>query len=193
MYSKELRQKRINAGLCGHCGKNPLCNNTECKKCRNARSDYQKRAYKNGTTSKGSTYVLKNRAKRLSQGLCGRCGKHPFDAGKKTCSLCLNRVKALEKEAKDKVYAAYGGYVCNCCGETTKEFLTIDHIDNDGAEHRRKTKTVGGAGLYRWIIKNHFPKTFQILCYNCNCGKKHNGGICPHENKLSESSLQNNL
>src|SRR5881396_3810055 len=31
---------------------------------------------------------------------------------------------------------AYGGK-CACCGETTFEFLTIDHVRNDGKQHRR--------------------------------------------------------
>ena len=25
------------------------------------------------------------------------------------------------------------------------------------------------------------PDTIQILCFNCNCGRARNGGICPHE------------
>src|SRR3990167_45517 len=43
------------------------------------------------------------------------------------------------RELKDQVYAAYGGYKCSCpkceyrfgCDE---KFLSIDHIENDGAE-----------------------------------------------------------
>lgn len=71
------------------------------------------------------------------------------------------------------------GPKCVCCGEETREFLTIDHINNDGAKMRQIHGT--GLRLHRWIIKKQFPDTFQILCYNCNCGRARNGGICPHQ------------
>ena len=65
-----------------------------------------------------------------------------------------------------------------------KEFLVLDHINNDGAAHRKsmKNKSDGfGIQLYRWIIKNNFPPIFQVLCANCNMGKEMNGGVCPHK------------
>ena len=81
---------------------------------------------------------------------------------------------------KDTCYSAYGGYRCAClhCTETNPKFLTLDHIKNDGYELRK----VHGDGdaFYRWLIKNDFPPIVQVLCYNCNCGKNVNGGICPH-------------
>ena len=68
----------------------------------------------------------------------------------------------LRKKLKDTVYEAYGGYKCACCGETTPEFLTIDHINNDGAEHR---KSIGKCGnnLLCWLKKENYPVGFQIL------------------------------
>lgn len=59
------------------------------------------------------------------------------------------------------------------------EFLTIDHIDGNGAEHRRTLKR-GGITFYRWLINNGFPSGFQTLCYNCNCAKGQYG-TCPHQ------------
>jgi hypothetical protein len=41
----------------------------------------------------------------------------------------------------------------------------MDHINNDGAEQRRK---LGQLNLVHWVIKNNFPDGFQILCRNCN-------------------------
>lgn len=75
------------------------------------------------------------------------------------------------------VMEAYGGAICACCGETTYQFLTIDHIDEDGAAHRKAI----GQHLYRWLIANDYPPGFQVLCMNCNWGKHQNGGICPHK------------
>ena len=80
---------------------------------------------------------------------------------------------------KLKIIEAYGGK-CACCGETIPEFLTIDHIDNNGAEERRQNNNLTGTKFYRWLIKNNFPKdNYQLLCCNCNCAKGF-FGYCPH-------------
>lgn len=83
------------------------------------------------------------------------------------------------------VFSAYGGYKCACCGETEPLFLTIDHIENNGAEMRRNgTHSRGGTHFYQWLRKSGYPNGFQVLCMNCNLGKHRNGGVCPH--KLSK-------
>jgi hypothetical protein len=87
------------------------------------------------------------------------------------------RYKRYYDKMKSQVFDHYGRQ-CKCCGEDTEAFLTIDHKLNDGAEHRRQMTS---RCVYRWIIKNNFPETFQTLCYNCNCGKRCNNGICPHQ------------
>ena len=76
-----------------------------------------------------------------------------------------------------------GSMSCECCGESIYEFLTIDHINNDGTKER---KVAGGGGHhnYRTIIKKGFPKGYRVLCYNCNCARaKNKEGICPHKRK----------
>jgi hypothetical protein len=89
--------------------------------------------------------------------------------------LARQKVKGASRRAE--VLAAYGG-ACACCGETIPEFLAVDHIHEDGSEHR---KAIGGTGrLYEWLKKNNFPKDrFQLLCWNCNRGKSI-CGQCPH-------------
>lgn len=67
---------------------------------------------------------------------------------------------------------------CFCCGEANILFLTLDHTKNNGAEHRKEIK--GGFAMQRWIIQNNFPSGFQVLCWNCNCGRSINNGVCPH-------------
>lgn len=83
------------------------------------------------------------------------------------------------RRLKDAVFGAYGGYVCACCGETEKMFMSLDHINNDGAVHRKAG--LRGKQLHAWIIRNNFPPVFQVLCFNCNCGRAVNNGICPHK------------
>ena len=90
--------------------------------------------------------------------------------------------RKYKQKLKKEVMDAYGGK-CNCCEETTLVFLTIDHIHNDGHEHRRKLGVGGGTAFYCWLRKNNYPKGFQVLCFNCNCGRSINGGICPHKVK----------
>lgn len=97
------------------------------------------------------------------------------------------------RRLKDRVFSHYG-YICACCGETEKGFLTIDHVNNDGAKHRDELtngKGRNGGGtvvLHLDIIRQGFPDTFRILCYNCNCGRARYGGICPHERERQASA-----
>lgn len=74
---------------------------------------------------------------------------------------------------------AYGG-CCACCGEAEYEFLAIDHVYNDGAQHRREMKQQG-VRLYAWLEAHGYPQDrFQILCHNCNMAKGLYGE-CPHQ------------
>lgn len=59
------------------------------------------------------------------------------------------------------------------------EFLEIDHVNNDGADHRRET---GYTTIYRWLISHDFPEGFQTLCSNCNRAR-YRYGECPHKRR----------
>ena len=81
---------------------------------------------------------------------------------------------------RQEIIEAYGGS-CICCGEVIPEFLSIDHINNDGNEERRANNGKGGAKFYRELKRKGFPKdNYQLLCMNCNFAKGH-FGICPHQ------------
>jgi hypothetical protein len=67
------------------------------------------------------------------------------------------------------------------CGESEVEFLGIDHIDGDGAQHRREVRP---SRIYLWLIKHKFPAGIQILCHNCNLSKGYYGA-CPHKDPSS--------
>jgi|SRR6185295_644225 len=62
-----------------------------------------------------------------------------------------------------------GEGTCRNCGQGDIDVLCIDHINNDGAAHR---KQVGWGSMAWWLIKNDYPPGFQVLCYNCNNKKK---------------------
>lgn len=92
-----------------------------------------------------------------------------------------DKTNRQHRRLRAEVFAAYGDE-CRCCGETEPMFLSIDHIDNDGAEMRASgVHGGGGSQFYQWLRKNGFPTGFQVLCLNCNIGKHRNGGICPHQ------------
>jgi len=76
--------------------------------------------------------------------------------------------------------AHYGG-ACACCGDTFIWRLTIDHLNNDGAAHRKEVKA--GGAFYCWLLKNKLPKGYQVLCFSCNSAR-HYGHGCPHESSV---------
>ena len=87
---------------------------------------------------------------------------------------------------RSELFAAYGG-VCACCGESSEEFLTLDHIGGGGAKERRSLGWQGlGTSFYLLLKKQGWPKDrYQLLCMNCNWATRH-GKICPHQRgKLS--------
>lgn len=83
---------------------------------------------------------------------------------------------------KAEVFNAYGNQ-CACCGEAEVTFLALDHVNGDGAEHRRSL-AAGYAGrtyqVYLDVKRQGFPPTYQLLCNNCNIAK-HRLGECPHQ------------
>jgi hypothetical protein len=86
--------------------------------------------------------------------------------------LRLRRVRLM-------VLSHYSGGVpnCACCGESHVEFLTMDHINGGGAEHRRVMKN---SNIYIELKRLGFPVGFRVLCSNCN--HAHGCyGYCPHE------------
>lgn len=96
----------------------------------------------------------------------------------------LIRNRRLQREfyarLRSGIISAYGSK-CACCGEIEPLFLEIDHINENGHAHRKK---IGHSSqqLYQWLKRNNYPKdNFQLLCANCNQGKKRTGGICPHK------------
>jgi len=92
------------------------------------------------------------------------------------------RKRISDRKRKLKVFTHYcnGTPNCQCCGETIMQFLTLDHINNDGAKDR--LKGLQGNRMYAHVIKNNYPKRFQVLCFNCNWAKGHmKNHICPHQ------------
>lgn len=131
----------------------------------------------------------KYKAERLARGCCINC-KNPAEPGQRRCGDCIvkdrARNKAWKLRLKAEVTSHYGGSFCQCCGEARLEFLTIDHIDGGGRQHREQIGL--GKTIYSWLKNNNYPDGYQTLCYNCNCAKGFYGE-CPHETERKERTL----
>lgn len=134
------------------------------------------------------------KTKALLSKACEQCGEvfhqkrysggpdHTF-ANRKYCSKkCAGVAFSVDEDSKQRrrksVIAAYGGK-CTCCGESEWQFLSLDHINNDGAAHRREVRDV-----YKWAEDNNYPNTLRVLCFNCNMARAFYG-VCPHEIRKS--------
>ena len=158
-----------------------------CKDCA------KKRVYARRDRIQAAGFCIMCRSPDVNSGTtCDDCKKKNLqryhDNQEDYCATARNRRHRLKKE----VIEAYSGGVCDCCGEHRLEFLTIDHVHNDGAEHRRalakesgwKTspRSMSGSHMYFWLKNNGFPGGFQVLCANCNTGKSNDPDhLCPHE------------
>jgi hypothetical protein len=71
---------------------------------------------------------------------------------------------------------AYGGK-CECCGEKTSEFLTLEHKNGGGFRERKRMNTIT---LMNRLKKADWPQgNYTVLCFNCNCASRN--GECPHK------------
>lgn len=126
--------------------------------------------------------------KHKELGLCINCPKPVIDGSRIFClyhkKKDRNSSRITEKKIaiklKDELFEHYGKK-CACCGETTLQFLTLEHEEGNGNNHRKDLfkHNVGGVHMYRWLKKNKYPQGYSILCMNCNWAKR-NTGICPH-------------
>lgn len=75
------------------------------------------------------------------------------------------------KQMKDAAFNAYGGYQCVHCKESDPVVLTLDHVNNDGAQHRKNLGNKGGTEFFEVLRRENYPSGFQVLCRNCNWRK----------------------
>lgn len=169
-YRLERRRRGLEAGNCSMCFIRPPRGDgfKWCEKCAN---------------SSGKRIKTK-RSLKIAAGICFRCTR-PARKGAKTCWFHLQKSRDISDRLKRETMDAYGGK-CSCCGEDNLEFLSIDHIRGDGAEHRRRNFGrncgAGGATFYRWLKKQGYPQdNYRCLCANCNLSARFGGGICVHQ------------
>src|SRR3990167_2010786 len=80
-----------------------------------------------------------------------------------------NKAKASKKHSnkiKQTLFDVYGRK-CACCGETTEEFLTLEHIKGQNGK-----KYKSGYEAWKEAIKEYKPDLYEVLCMNCNFVKR---------------------
>jgi hypothetical protein len=168
-YQRDRRNKLREKGVCTRCGGPRDDVFMDCSCCR----------------QKSNTLVKKIIKRNLKLGLC-QCGQTRLEA-KLVCKRCSDTSKRRQRELKQQVIVGYGGK-CACCEQTIFEFLSVDHVNGDGAAKRRKLgKSETSTTLYRRLIKENFPDEYQILCFNCNMSLGFYG-YCPHHPRIRRST-----
>lgn len=130
---------------------------------------------------------------------CRECGEELSDANwypsfrEHNNCICIDCDKLRSKEfrwqLKIETIEAYGGE-CECCHEKHIEFLTIDHIHDDGKIERMRLfgdpQRGGGDHFYAWLKRQGYPQeNYQCLCWNCQWAK-YRYGYCPHKKDTPE-------
>jgi len=96
------------------------------------------------------------------------------DYFKKYYAKNKDKIKAKYHKLRDDVYDKLGNK-CACCGFSEKSCLQLDHINNDGAIHRKYTNTENQLK----DMLNGFVQA-QLLCGNCH-NSKTKLGECYHK------------
>jgi 5-methylcytosine-specific restriction endonuclease McrA len=181
MNKRYLKFKK--AGLCRRCGNPPLPGKTRCEKCHKSHLSYQN----------------KNKKRLIEQGFCRSCGIRKKLPDKSTCQVCLDNNKKKEKLRysllRSEVIKEYGGH-CTCCGKDNSKYLQLDHINNDGKEHRLELSGAQKGGMYAWAKRNNFPAILQLLCADCHQAKTSHGGCTiwdhpPYNIVYSQEDIKN--
>lgn len=110
------------------------------------------------------------------------------------CKNChSDRRREYHQRIKRECLEMLGG-ACRCCGQTRLVFLQIDHINGDGAAHRRELtggRNVATNRMYRWVLDNpdEARRRCQVLCANCNIAKElEEGHSCPRFGRTPEEN-----
>ena len=75
--------------------------------------------------------------------------------------------KIRHRKIKIKAMNALGGTECVLCKESEIEFLTIDHINDDGIEDHKLTRR----RFYHKVLSDADINKYRVLCFNCNSGR----------------------
>lgn len=85
----------------------------------------------------------------------------------KAMENCRNRRQKLRGEVL--THYGEGKLICVQCGYSDSRALSLDHINNNGAEERKKLfgRKQPNPRFWEILIKLGYPEGYQTLCMNC--------------------------
>ena len=185
--TKRHRKKMRDAGLCV-CGRQPRLGKKLCEDCTTRNQERflylrqsglcvsckapteANKTYCADCGSMMSTRHKERNAARKTEGLCVECGA-PARPNKTCCIECSEKQNSRAHQEREQLrlqamtHYSEGKPICAWvqCTIDDLDLLTIDHMNNDGAKHRRM---IGHGNICRWLRQNNYPPGFQVLCYN---------------------------
>jgi hypothetical protein len=189
ILSKKSNQKLKQEVFTHYCNGQPHCQDEGCNvtnlifltidHINNNGAEERRKANKNGTEF--YRWIKQNEYLKGYQVLCWNHNKKNYinyQHNNRNIKYIIQYVKNDKRKLQVLSHYSNGTPICACCGETDIDMLSIDHVNNDGSKHRKQI----GDNIYLYLKNNNFPQEgYRVLCMNCNAGRAHNGGICPHE------------
>ncbi|HEX5187377.1 MAG TPA: hypothetical protein VFV86_10860 [Nitrososphaeraceae archaeon] len=122
--------------------------------------------------------------------ICNWCNKK-FSGSRARVKFCSqecqqkyhtkNNLKNIQ-DIRNKIFEIYGK-TCECCGEDNLEFLTCDHVDGGGNQHRQEKSQ---KKIFEEILESYGDGRFRVLCMNCNWATRF-GKQCPHKKYINRN------
>lgn len=149
-----LRHWYQDNGICPRCGKNSLIGDEkQCPECNakmykiNTRS--RKRLGKEHCNQQHNEWARKEHQRRISEGICTRCGKRKADSGYKTCGICRAKIRnyrRIKYKKPDRSERQEQG-LCYFCDNPVKEGykvcekhyqMNLEKLDNEKCRQATK-------------------------------------------------------
>lgn len=158
------KNKKRELRASGYCPSHPSVKSAEgyvvCDKCVDRTKRIRHEAKNNGIC----TYCYKRHAVS-NRSMCGKCNeilkKKHMERYRRYRLMCLTEYSKPKSD------------VPMCCHEdcsiANTNMLVIDHKNGYGNDHR--AEVANGSTIFFWLVKNHFPPGFQVLCANHNMEK----------------------
>jgi hypothetical protein len=86
----------------------------------------------------------------------------------KNAELTIPKFARFDLKREILFHYSRGSMRCACCGFMDLRALSIDHMNSNGADHRREIN----GDLYTWLKRNNYPCGYQVLCMNCQWVKR---------------------
>lgn len=124
---------------------------------------HEKRCSLCGAVKSLSDYYRINGHSNVHRSSCKSCHANYYQRNRATKLEVLHCRRA---KLKVEILDAYGNE-CILCGETQREFLSLDHINGGGTVERYELGRKG-TNFYAYLKRQGWPDGYCTLCHSCN-------------------------